>query len=203
MAPNDTRLRILDVAARLFHEQGYAATGVATILREAEVRSGSLYYFFQSKERVLQGVLERYLERLEPEIMAPVAAAIDDPIERVFELLGRYRQFLEESGCTRGCPVGNLALELADDHPEIRGLIDRNFDNWIGVVTLWLEQAGDRLPEEAHRRDLAVFVLTVMQGGLMQSRAAGSTRPFEQGADQLRAYFDLLQARANQQRIDS
>ena len=45
-----TRDRILETARRLFHEQGYHATGIATILREAGVNSGSLYHFFESKD---------------------------------------------------------------------------------------------------------------------------------------------------------
>ena len=53
----DTRTKILEVARRLFHEQGYHATGIATILREANVNSGSLYYFCPSKEEQLVGVL--------------------------------------------------------------------------------------------------------------------------------------------------
>ena len=40
---------------RLFHEQGYSATGIATILREADVNSGSLYHLFPSKEALLVG----------------------------------------------------------------------------------------------------------------------------------------------------
>ncbi|MEE8447296.1 MAG: helix-turn-helix domain-containing protein, partial [Gemmatimonadota bacterium] len=50
---SETRDRILEVAARLFHKRGFRATGVATILREAGVNSGSLYHFFPSKEAVL------------------------------------------------------------------------------------------------------------------------------------------------------
>ncbi len=67
-----TREKIVETAARLFHEQGFASTGVATILREAEVNSGSLYHFFSSKDELLKGVLDWYLDNLYPMIMAPV-----------------------------------------------------------------------------------------------------------------------------------
>ena len=61
----ETRERLLETAARLFHEQGYAATGVATILREADANSGSLYHFFPNKDALLAGVLEWYRDHLE------------------------------------------------------------------------------------------------------------------------------------------
>ncbi len=198
MAPAETKARILEAARRLFHEQGYNATGVATILREARVNSGSLYHFFPSKEALLTGVLEYYIDLLRPMVMGPAEATSDDPLERIFGLLTLYRQGLEMTGCRMGCPIGNLALEVADDHPEVRRLIDRNFANWIGVVEGWLREAGDRLPADLDRSQFARMVLTVMEGGIMQARAAGTLEPFDQSVAQLRTYVDLLQARARE-----
>src|SRR5438552_17602700 len=97
---HDTRTRILEAARRLFYEQGYYATGIATILREADVNSGSLYHFFPSKEALLMGVLERYVELLRPAVMDPAEAAAPDPIERVFTLLANYRAGMERAGCS-------------------------------------------------------------------------------------------------------
>ncbi len=199
MSPTDTRERILDAAARLFHEQGYNATGIATILREAKVNAGSLYHFFPGKEALLVGVLERYVGMLRPCVTDHAEAATNDPIDRVFALLGFYREGLVQTGCAMGCPIGNLALELADDHAEIRGLIDRNFRNWIGVVQGWLDAAGERLPEGTDRAGLAQFVLTVMEGGIMQARAARDLCPFDASVAQLRAYFDALLASARRE----
>lgn len=128
--------------------------------------------------------------------MAPAESAASDPIERVFALLDLYREGMEMMHCRMGCPVGNLALEVADDHPGARELIDQNFRNWAEAVQGWLDQAGDRLPPDVDRRQLAHFILTVMEGGLMQSRAAGNLKPFDESVAQLRAYFDLLMQRA-------
>ncbi len=193
----DTRTRILDTAFQLFHEQGYHATGVSTLLREAEVNSGSLYHFFPSKDALLVGVLEHALELLRPRVMAPAEARTDDPIERVFALLAQYREGMHAWGCRMGCPIGNLALEVADDHADARALVHRNFENWTAVVRSWLDDAGDRLPRTVDRGQLARFVLTVMEGGIMQARAAGTLKPFDDCVAQLRAYFDSLQALAN------
>lgn len=191
-----TRERLLQTAFRLFWEQGYHATGVQTILREAGVHSGSLYHFFAGKEALLEGVLEWLLGELHPRVMAPAMDATDDPVERVFALLHGYRLQLEEAACTMGCPVGNLALEVADDHPRARALIEQNFAQWCEVVRGWLDAAGDRLPHDLDRRALARFVLTVMEGGLMQARAARDASPFDASVRQLRTYFELLQQKA-------
>ncbi len=192
----DTRSRILEVAFRLFHEQGFHATGVATILREAGVNAGSLYHFFPSKDDLLLGVLNWCVENLHPQVIGPAEAAAADPIERVFALLDLYRKGMEALHCRMGCPVGNFALEVADDHPRARALIDLNFRNWSGAVQGWLDAAGDRLPPDVDRGELACFVLTVMEGGIMQARAAGHLGPFDASVSQLRCYFERLSADA-------
>jgi TetR/AcrR family transcriptional repressor of nem operon len=199
--PDSTRDKIIQTAARLFHEQGYHATGVSTLLREAGLNSGSLYHFFPSKEHILLAVLEDYKERLHPVVMAPAEAAQpDDPIERIFELLRWYRGVMEQTGCRLGCPVGNLALELSDNMEAARVEIDANMRAWSGAIEAWLNEAGDRLPSSCDRAGLSRFVLTVMEGGLLQCRSAQSLEPFDDSVAQLRAYVDCLLAQADRER---
>ena len=52
-----TREKLVATAFELFHKQGFSATGVAQILRTAEVNSGSLYHYFPTKEDLLIAVL--------------------------------------------------------------------------------------------------------------------------------------------------
>jgi TetR/AcrR family transcriptional repressor of nem operon len=188
----DTRDRILRTAFQLFHEQGYHATGVATIAREAGVNPGSLYHFFESKDALLLAVLDFALDYLGPAVMDPVEAVTSDPVERVFVLLRHYRDRMHREGCRLGCPIGNLALEVSDGHPDARDLLHRNFENWASRVERWLTAAGDRVPPGVDSRQLARFVLTVMEGGLMQSRAAGHLGPFDEATAVLRDYFDRV-----------
>lgn len=199
----DTRNRILEVAFRLFHEQGYHATSVATILREAGINSGSLYHFFPSKDALLEGVLQWALGALRPEVMDHVERATADPLQRVIALLERYRMGMEMFGCRMGCPMGNLALEVSDEYPRARDLIHQNFENWAGIVKGWLDAAGDRLPAHVDRAQLARFVLTVMEGGIMQSRAAGHLGPYDDTVAQFRAYLQALMREAELTRAQS
>jgi len=180
-------------AARLFHEQGYSGTGISTLLREAEANSGSLYHFFPSKEALVVGVLEWYREHLRSIVMDPIERQADDPIERVFALLAWYRSIMDQTACKLGCPIGNLALELADNHPDVRNLTDVNFQNWVLAVKQWLDNAGDRLPSTIDRHELAQMVLNTMEGGIMQARARGDLGPFDAAVRQLRKYFDYLE----------
>src|SRR5277367_5346758 len=112
-----SRERLVDAALYLFWLQGYAATGVAEILSRSNVRSGSFYYFFKTKESLLLAVLQLYIETLDLVVTGPVFAEVADPIERIFGVLDFYRRNLIRTGCTYGCPIGGWRLKSPSSKP--------------------------------------------------------------------------------------
>jgi AcrR family transcriptional regulator len=194
--PGDTRSRIVGVAMQLFWEKGYASTSIADILKAANANSGSLYHFFPGKQDLLIAVLDMYLAGIDAMLINPLWEGITDPIERVFKLLGGYRQHLVNTECQYGCPIGYLALELHEPDPLVRERIAANFTQWVDRVETCLNDAGVRLPADLDRRALAHFVLTTMEGAVMQSRTYRTLDAYDASIKQLRQYFDALEARA-------
>jgi TetR/AcrR family transcriptional regulator, transcriptional repressor for nem operon len=190
----DTRRRLIETAAQLFWQQGYHATGLSQIYAQAHVRSGSFYYFFPSKEAVLRAVLDHYQSSFFETVVAPRCAHEPDPIERVFCLLNEYRMWILNTGFRFGCPVGRLAMEMDPQLVEVFHGIESNFRMWADTVEGWLDETAAGLPESPSRQKIATFVLTVMEGSVMQARAARSIQPFDDSVEMLRNYFQLLTA---------
>jgi TetR/AcrR family transcriptional regulator, transcriptional repressor for nem operon len=190
-----TRERIVEAAMELFWLKGYGSTSIADILSRSQVNSGSLYYFFPGKQDVLIAVLQAYRDGIRPMLLEPAWAGVDDPIERVFALLARYRTALVDTDCTYGCPIGSLALELHEPDPPVRELMAANFRGWVEGVEACLQQARDRFPAATDLRALAELALNVMEGGVMQSRTFRDIGPFDRAVGQLREHFAALQAR--------
>lgn len=190
------RERIVYAAMTLFAKKGYGSTSVADILNEAGVHAGSLYHVFPGKQDVLLAVLDAYRHGLQPMLLEPAWKGVADPIERVFALLGRYRELLMSSDCTYGCPIGSIALELHEPDPPVRALLAANFAGWISAVEGCFVEAGDRLPADVDRRALARFVLTTMEGGVMLSRTDRTPEGFDDAVRMLRDYLDHLEAAA-------
>jgi TetR/AcrR family transcriptional regulator, transcriptional repressor for nem operon len=188
----DTRNRILMTAMELFWEKGYGSTSVADILSRSQVHSGSLYHFFPGKQDVLIGVLEFYRDGIRENLLSPNWQGVDDPIDRIFALLAGYRTQLVMTDCTYGCPIGTIALELHEPDPRVRELLAANFANWAAAVRECLEDAGDRLPPDLDRAALAEFVLTVMEGGVMQAGTFRDVGYFDRNINVLRDYFARL-----------
>ena len=192
MPAADTRTRLILTAMRLFWEKGYGSTSVADVLQAARVNSGSLYHFFPGKQELLLAVLDLYHGGLRSMLLEPAWRGVTDPIERIFALLARYRRSLTDTDCFYGCPIGSLALELHEPDLPVRERLAANFAAWTDAVHECLQDAGARLPRELDRRELAAFVLTTMEGGVMQARTFRDIGCFDGAVRQLRAYVERL-----------
>ncbi len=187
-----TRDRLVYAAMKLFSEKGYGSTSVSDILREADANSGSLYHAFPTKQDVLLAVLGAYQAGIVPMLLEPAWGAVEDPIEKVFALLDCYRGHLASTDCTYGCPIGSLALELHEPDPPVRDLLAANFDGWRAHVERCFEQAKDRFRPGFDPKRAASFTLTVMEGGVMQSRTYRTLDAFDEAVASLRDYLDAL-----------
>ena len=188
-----TRARLIAAALKLFGEKGYQSTSVADVQRESDCHSGSFYHFFPTKQDLLLAVLERYRTGIVPMLIEPAWVNVHDPIERIFALLARYRLLLEVSHCAFGCPIGSLALELHEPDPAVRQLLASNFTGWIDQVENCLIDARKVLGRGLDTRRTASFVLTVMEGAVMQARTYRDLRAFDAAVTTLRDYFNTLQ----------
>lgn len=171
-----TQDRLIETAQVLFGERGYNGTSILDVLEKAKVNPGSMYYHFKTKDELLIAMLEKYRELLMPALTAPVWAKVSDPIERIFGLLAVYREAIVSTDFGYGCPIGRLAMEIDPGLREVHAGIAANFEGWSAAVQECLEAARSRLPKALDAKRLSRFVLTVMEGGVMQSRSYRSVR---------------------------
>jgi TetR/AcrR family transcriptional repressor of nem operon len=132
--PEGMRQRILDVAEQSFQERGYHATSLGDLMQAAGVTGGALHHHFATKkalgmaviaERVAAAVEETWLRRIEE---APSAR------EGVAKVFAAVAEELERQGFVRGCPLNNLAHELALADADFRVAMDRIFTRWRSTI---------------------------------------------------------------------
>jgi TetR/AcrR family transcriptional repressor of nem operon len=169
-AAEPTRDRILRIAADAWHANSYDGVGTAEICRRAEVHKGSFFHFFASKQALLLAVLEHYAVALGEQLRAGPFAADAAPLQRFarfFEGMGAtVQREVREHGCMKGCPIGNLVLELATRESRVRQAAGRVFDEVRGVFEQALHDAvaADELP--AHDVPAAAAAVLVWMQGL-------------------------------------
>jgi AcrR family transcriptional regulator len=143
-----TRGTILSAAARVFEERGFQAATIAEILAAANVTKGALYFHFQSKEDLADGVLREQDEQLVvPERPCKVQQLVD------VVMLHAYR--LETDRMVRA----SVRLRLDQQ----AGEIDRSgpFLRWTDTCRHLLERAqqqGETLPHMVPAATAGVLV---------------------------------------------
>lgn len=172
---SDARDRLLDTASRLFHERGYTAVSVSDICTDAGLKKGSFYHFFPSKRDLVLAVIDRYAERYETLMRCTGPCSAREQLRRIFGVMheGLARSKREAGGCVRGCPVGNLALEMSDRDERVRGKLQSIFEAWTAAMERILAEGAAR--GELSVRDphaMAEVLLAHLQGAVMLAKAS-------------------------------
>lgn len=87
--PQDPQIRIneiLDAAETLFYERGYQPTMISDIVKKIGVAQGTFYYYFSSKEEIVDALIKRHLAKFKAAIEAAVNSA-DASLPRKIELI--------------------------------------------------------------------------------------------------------------------
>ncbi|ALV34839.1 MULTISPECIES: ScbR family autoregulator-binding transcription factor [Streptomyces] len=146
-----TRAAILQAAAEVFAERGYAATTVADILKVAGVTKGALYFHFDSKKALAKGVLG-------------VQTSLDVPAQN-FKLQEMVDTAMVVAHRLTHDPVLRAGAKLSEDR-DGRSQYGSAWPAWIELLTRYLVEAQQRNEVLAHvvPRETAEFVLTAFHG---------------------------------------
>lgn len=175
-----TREKILEAAARLFALKGYHDTKLEEVRQAAEVTTGAFFHHFGSKEDLGFAVLDRHMERRRQELeqieqqMPPPRD--DAPLERVYRRLDAIAELVRRREHRKGgCIIGNLSTALADTHEAFRQRLADCFDEMAQEFLPHLETAArrKRMTRRINTSELARYIVTVIEGAIMQARTLG------------------------------
>ncbi|WP_433544665.1 TetR/AcrR family transcriptional regulator [Streptomyces sp. CA-294286] len=139
------RARLLAATGELMRSHGYNSLGIAEICAHAEVKKGSFYHFFESKQALTAEVVDAYWQGERScwvaELSVPAPAL--DRLRRLLDAMAAVqRRMKEDSGTVDGCLLGNLALELSTREPDIQARLNEIFDEQIQLVANVLTDAA-------------------------------------------------------------
>ena len=165
------RIAILDAAARLISEQGFAHTSVEDVIREAGLSGKShFYHYFKSKDALGYEVLDRQFGRFTERGLAILREPMIDPLDRLALFIDTLVALQREREARNGSPFGNLAGELADSHEGFRQRLDVVFERWAQQLQSLLWELRDQLREGVDAARLARFIIAALEGGMLMTR---------------------------------
>ena len=191
-----TRQLILETALRLFRERGYADTTMRAIAKEAGVAVGNAYYYFDSKEHLIQGFYDRnqvahraaaeqilatdreFAARLRGvlhagiDVNAPYHSFAATFFKTAAEPTSPLSPFSRESSPAREAAIG-IFRDVVDGStakldPELRKeLPELLWLGWMGVILFWVY---DNSPDQRRTRRLIDGVVPLIDRLVALSR---------------------------------
>ena len=177
----DSRSKLLEAGMAEFHQRGYAATGVDVVARRAQVPKGSFYNHFGSKQAYAAEVVDRYFERHLVKLREFLVDNNSSPMTRLRSYFDERTAFFQELGGQRGCMMGNLTLEAADESDLLRKHLAEHFATWSGMLAACISEAqtAGEIKSTIGASVLADFVLNSWEGALLRMKSERSIKPLE------------------------
>lgn len=185
---------IVQVGLDLVLSRGFNATGVEAVLKQANIPKGSFYNFFSSKEEFALAIIDKFVaDRVE--VLYPIFSDESlPPLERVKRSFETISAAFEGADCSKGCLIGNLGQEMADQFENVRQRLEKSLLEWAKAVSQLLSQAQKEhaIPADMNADMLAENLISSFQGALLRSKVKKSPEPLN---NFIHLYFDVFLAK--------
>lgn len=161
----NTRRRVLEVAAARFREDGLDSVGVATLMGDAGLTHGGFYSHFPSKEALIEEVIDTGMDE---DFKRIKAATQEGGIEAFIEY---YLRPAHRDNPSRGCPAAALTPEIARRSPATRQAFTRRLERMVAYI-------DSLLPES--NIEVARAIFGTMLGALQLARTVSDEKLSDQ-----------------------
>lgn len=164
-----SRERIVEHAAELFAERGVASTSLDEVLAAAGAGKSQLYHYFRGRDDLVEAAIGHRCDQ----VIAGLTQALDtvETMAGLEQVLAGFAASYEQMGMP-GCPIGSLAVEVAEHNEGARLRAAAAFDSWERLIANALERMRDRgeLRADSSPSRLATALLASLEGGMVLSQ---------------------------------
>jgi AcrR family transcriptional regulator len=178
------RERLVASAADLLHRQGVQRTTLAEIAHAADVPPGNVYYYFKTRDELVQAVIESQVQQVRA-----LLAGLDARPEPVARLKGLAESWTRNGPVIveHGCPLGGLSYELNKQGAELGGEAARPLRTILEWAERQFRALGQRKPQA-----IAVTFLSAIQGAALLANAFGDEQLLKGEIRRIERWLDSL-----------
>jgi TetR/AcrR family transcriptional regulator, transcriptional repressor for nem operon len=156
---------LVKAAKKLMSEHGYEAVSPRDLLDESGAGQGSFYHHFRGKMDLASVALNEISDEM-CELAHETVRTDGSALERVMRYLDVSRDGL------KGCRMGRFAAESSIAEVSLRRPVERYFRDLQQILAGALReaQADGEIAKRLDANDLALMLMTVVQGGFVVSR---------------------------------
>lgn len=179
-----TRTGILEATERLVQQHGLHGTTLSRILEESAAPRGSVYFHFPGgKDQIVLEAMLAGVGRVDRQLEALLVQAAG-PAEAVRAYVDAAAAELRATEFVFGCPVAPVVLDSPGYGSQLAAACRETMEKWQRVLADHFERAG---AERQRAEQLATFVISALEGGLVVARARRDVGALAVVADELGA----------------
>lgn len=193
-ARGDARIRLLEAARDVIRAQGFSATTVDALCREAGVTKGAFFHHFTSKEALGVAVADFWAETTSDFFRHAPYHLPEDPLARVLAYLDFRKEIIDGDLAAFTCLVGTMAQEVYDTSPAIRDACGASILGHAATLEADIAAAMEERGIEADwtPASLARHFQAVIQGAFIMAKATDDADVAREHVDHLRRYVEQL-----------
>jgi TetR/AcrR family transcriptional repressor of nem operon len=192
-----TRQRIVALAAPVFNTHGFSGTSMAELTKATGLEKGGIYNHFASKEALALAAFD-YAVQVMGERLAAALAGREGAVERLRAMVGVFADYIENPPVAGGCPILNTAVEADDTDSALRERAQaamNDLQKLIGSTVKRGVARGELLADVEPRRVAAIFT-AMLEGAIMLGRLYQDATPMGYVVEHLNGYIAAMAARA-------
>jgi TetR/AcrR family transcriptional repressor of nem operon len=177
----DTKTALLQVGMQVMMEKGYTNTGIQEVLAALSIPKGSFYHHFDSKETFAVEIIHYFDHDYSANISRILRNPKQTPLERLRTYCNENKAMLAAQECRKGCLIGNLSQEMADQSEVLRKELSLVMNKWRDMFAACIEegQAAGEITKKHSAQELAEVVSAGWSGSVMRAKTLKSTEPLD------------------------
>lgn len=170
------REQILQAAFDEIHHVGFQAASLSRILARTGLTKGALYHHFGSKLALGYAVVDELLLEYLREIWLRPLEKTDDPIKQMILSLRKMGDNIQQEDLELGCPLNNLAQEMAPIDEGFRCRLEAAYSEWRSGIesALVRGQESGFVRHDVDAKSTAATIVATMEGCIGMAKNAQS-----------------------------
>ncbi len=189
----ETKERILQQAAELFNQKGYAGTSMSDIMQVTGLKKGGIYNHFQSKDELALQAFDYAISQINQRYRTALRSK-HNAVERLQAMVDVFASYVDNPPLKGGCPLLNTAVESDYAHPALRKRAQEAMNSWYNMIRRVVQKGIKRgeILANIEPEQVATVIIATFEGGLMMTQLHGNSIYFKRAIGHLNQYIEGL-----------
>jgi len=193
-----TKKKLMDIAERLILGSGFSAMSIDQVIKEAGITKGGFFYHFESKNALVHALMQRYRETetfVFSDLIKRSQELTSDPLQQMLVLVKLFAEMMADMEQLHpGCLVASITYESQQVNEQVKEITAEIVLDWRNLFRQQFKEIEQVYTANAavSSDDLADMLTTIIEGGIIVSRALDDPSLLEKQLLEYRNYIELL-----------